>query len=166
MPNLCLTVRHLLLGLVLVLCAPQLLAYDDSAALKGVSQGKGLFLIDLAQPQKLDLYLQIIQGTHAGMKRQGVEPDFVVVYIGPSVRFITTEPDDLLAMEHEQVLASIQASIRALRDLGVRQEVCTIANRVFGVADASIPDGMQVVADGFVSLIGWQAQGYHLVPIY
>lgn len=141
-------------------------AYDDSAALYGVGEGKGVFLVDIGQAQKIDLYLKIIQGTHAGMLRQGVEPDFVVVYIGPSVRFITSQPDEVLAMEHEETLASIQTSIAALHDLGVRQEVCTIANGVFGVADESIPEQMSAVADGFVSLIGWQAQGYHLVPIY
>jgi len=26
--------------------------------------------------------------------------------------------------------------------------------------------GMTLVGDGFISLIGYQAQGYHLVPVY
>ncbi len=155
-----------LIGLFALLHLTPAHSFDDSAALKGVTQGQGVFLLDIAEPQKLDLYLKIIQGTHAGMLKQGVKPDFVLVYIGPSVRFISSHPEDELAMEHEETLASIQQSIQALADLGVRQEVCTIANRVFQVDDASIPPAMTVVADGFVSLIGWQSQGYHLVPIY
>ncbi len=63
---------------------------NDSHALQGVKQGKGVFLIDFADPKKTAFYLDIISGTHAGLKRQGVKPDFVIVYIGPTVRFLTT----------------------------------------------------------------------------
>lgn len=43
-------------------------------------------------------------------------------------------------------------------------EVCAVATRVFGVDNDAILPGMHVVGDGFVSLIGWQSQGYKLVP--
>ncbi len=50
--------------------------------------------------------------------------------------------------------------------MGVRQEVCAIATRVMGVDNASLHEGLTVVADGFISLIGYQTQGYRLVPIF
>jgi intracellular sulfur oxidation DsrE/DsrF family protein len=141
-------------------------AYDDAAALKGIEQGRGLFLVDLADPGKTALYLEIIQGTHAGLKRQQVEPDFVVVYIGPTVRLLVTEPADELEMEFEEDLARIRSAVAALAKLGVRQEVCAIATRVFGVDNAGLLPQLQLVGDGFISLIGYQSQGYRLVPIY
>jgi hypothetical protein len=53
-------------------------------------QGRGLFLVDHTDPSKTTLYSEIIQGTHAELKRQGVKPDFVVVYVGPTVRFLVS----------------------------------------------------------------------------
>lgn len=163
------TFSHLVLSLTLLLLAAVAAAeeqYSDAAALKGVAEGKGLFLVDITEPKKTAMYLNIIEGTHAGMLRQGVKPDFIVVYIGPTVRFLTTKPDDLLEMEHGEVLADIQQSVKDLAALGVRQEVCAIANRVFGIDNATLPPELTIVGDGFISLIGYQAQGYKLVPIY
>jgi intracellular sulfur oxidation DsrE/DsrF family protein len=163
------TFTHLVLSLALLLLTVAAGAeeqYSDAAALKGVEEGKGLFLVDITEPRKTALYLNIIEGTHAGMLRQGVKPDFIVVYIGPTVRFLTTKPDDLLEMEHGETLADIQQSVKDLAALGVRQEVCAIANRVFAIDNATLPPELTIVGDGFISLIGYQAQGYKLVPIY
>ncbi len=161
------TLTALVALLTLLLSAPlQAAEYKDTAALAGVKAGKGLFLVDITNPQKTAMYLDIITGTHAGMQRQGVEPDFKVVYIGPTVRFLTQKPEDVLEMEYETQLASIQKSIQKLDELGVTQEVCSIATEVFEVDNATLPEAMDIVGDGFISLIGYQAQGYHLVPIY
>ncbi|MEW8341799.1 MAG: hypothetical protein AB2708_18285 [Candidatus Thiodiazotropha taylori] len=45
-------------------------------------------------------------------------------------------------------------------------EVCAIANRVFKVENEDVLPQMEVVGDGFISLIGWQTQGHKLVPIF
>lgn len=139
---------------------------NDAAALRGVTEGKGVFLIDFNDPGKTDFYLKIIKGTHAGMLRQGVKPDFVVVYIGPTVRFLTTKPGDDLALEHDDALKGIAQSVRELQELGVRQEICAIATKVFMVDNDTILPGLTLVGDGFISLIGWQSQGYRLVPLF
>lgn len=162
-------VRVLLLSLAVFGATAGILSaeeYSDKNALKGVEDGKGLFLVDITQPAKTALYLEIIEGTHAGMKRQGVNPDFVVVYIGPTVQFLTQTPSDELELEYERELQRIQASIKALNKLGVHQEVCAIATRVFNIDNATLPPELEMVGDGFISLIGYQAQGYKLVPIY
>lgn len=139
---------------------------DDAAALGGLEVGKGVFLIDFTSPKKTAFYLEIIRGTHAGMLQQGVQPDFVLVFIGQTVAYLTTRPDDELELEYGTELRSIAASVEALHELGVRMEVCAVATRVFGVDNDAILPGMHVVGDGFVSLIGWQSQGYKLVPIF
>lgn len=139
---------------------------NDAAALRGVTEGKGVFLIDFNDPGKTDFYLKIIKGTHAGMLRQGVKPDFVIVYIGPTVRFLSTTPSDEMALEHEDALKGIAQSVRELQDLGVRQEICAIATKVFKVDNDTILPGLSLVGDGFISLIGWQSQGYRLVPLF
>lgn len=166
------TLRHLL-TLVLLICLPHVTAQaettpsiNDAAALKGVAVGKGVFLIDFTDPGKTAFYLEIIRGTHAGMRRQGVTPDFVVVYIGPTVRFLSRQPDFDLEMQHGDNLKAVAEQVAGLHELGVRQEVCAIATRVFKVANESLLPGLSLVGDGFISLIGWQSQGYRLVPLF
>lgn len=166
------TFRRLLL-LALLLCLPYSAAraetapaIDDAAALKDVRVGKGVFLIDFTDPRKTAFYLEIIRGTHAGMIRQGVKPDFVIVYIGPTVRFLSRTPEVDLEMQHDDDLKAVAEQVAALHELGVRQEVCAIATRVFKVPNDSLLPGLSLVGDGFISLIGWQTQGYKLVPLF
>jgi hypothetical protein len=45
-------------------------------------------------------------------------------------------------------------------------EVCAVATKVFKIDNSSIPKEMNIIADGFISLIGWQTQNYKLVPIF
>ena len=139
---------------------------NDAAALQGVKEGKGIFLIDFSDPKKTAFYLEIIRGTHAGLTRQGVKPRFVVVYIGPTVRFLSSKPDDELELEQGDTLKAIAKQVTELNKLGVRQEICAIATRVFKVPNETILPGLTLVGDGFISLIGWQTQGYKLVPLF
>lgn len=138
----------------------------DTAALGDLKVGKGVFLIDFTNPKKTAFYLDVIRGTHAGMKAQGVEPDFVLVFIGQTVAYLSTQPSDELMLEFGKELREIAGHVAALHALGVRMEVCAVATRVFGVDNEKILPEMHVVGDGFISLIGWQSQGYKLVPIF
>lgn len=139
---------------------------NDSNALQGVKTGKGVFLIDIGDPQKTAFYLKIIEGTHAGFVRQNVTTDFVLVFIGPTVRFLTTQPSDEVAIEYEDALKSIAESVKQLAQLGVRMEVCSVATAVFKIRNETLLPELKLVGDGFISLIGYQTQGYKLVPVF
>jgi len=139
---------------------------NDAAALAGLQTGKGVFLVDIDDAKKLNFYLQVIQGTYKGMKQQGVEPDFVLVYIGPSVKYLTTSASAKVEKNAAGVLLEIESNVEALAGLGVRQEVCAVAMRAFGIDNESVLAGLTLVGDGFISLIGYQAQGYQLVPVF
>ncbi len=139
---------------------------NDKASLADMKTGKGVFLVDIGDPKKLNFYLEVIQGTHKGMKSQGVKPDFILVYIGPSVKYLTSEPSAEAEEEAGGVLLDIENNVAKLAELGVRQEVCAVATRVFGIPNDTVFPGMTLVGDGFISLIGWQEQGYRLVPVF
>lgn len=139
---------------------------NDSAALAGISHAKSVFLIDFTNPKKTAFYLDIIRGTHKGLMKQNVNSEMVLVFIGKTVQYLSTEPEDELELEYETDLASIQHSIKEFAKLGVRMEVCAVATKVFNVKNHTIPTEMNLVGDGFISLIGWQTQGYKLVPIF
>lgn len=139
---------------------------NDKAALNGVKETKSIFLIDFTNVKKTAFYLNIIEGTHKGLVSQGVKPNMVLVFIGETVKYLSTKQDEAFEMENEEDLISIQKSVKTLANLGVRMEVCAVATKVFNVDNNTIPKEMNVIADGFISLIGWQTQGHKLVPIF
>ncbi|MGP2657838.1 DsrE family protein [Malaciobacter sp. WC5094] len=139
---------------------------NDKAALNGIKKAKSVFLIDFTNVRKTAFYLNIIEGTHKGLIKQGVKPKMVLVFIGETVKFLSTKQDEAFEMEHEEHLEAIQNSIKNLSKAGVRMEVCAVATKVFKVDNNTIPKEMNIIADGFISLIGWQTQDYKLVPIF
>lgn len=139
---------------------------NDRAALSGLKTGKAVFLVDIGDPAKLNFYLKIIQGTHRRMLDQGVKPDFVLVYIGPSVKYLSTSPSDEVEASAGGILLDIESNVEALQQLRIRQEVCAVATAAFAIENDSLFESFNLVGDGFISLIGYQAQGYHLVPVY
>ena len=64
------------------------------------------------------------------------------------------------------ILMEIESNVEALAELGVRQEICAVATRVLGIDNKTILPGLTLVGDGFISLIGYQAQGYHLATVF
>lgn len=147
--------------------APEGMKYDDAAALKGVSDGRGVFLVDIGNPDKLALYMNLIPGTYERLEKQGVDPDFVLVFIGPSVKHITKPSDSLADLQNSEARKRIRKGIEALQSKeDVRLEVCNVALEVMDVPAKRLLPGMEVVSDGFISVMGYQEQGYHLVPVY
>ena len=139
---------------------------NDKVALNGIKTAKSVFLIDFTNAAKTAFYLRVIEGTHKGFVNQGVEPKMVLVFIGETVKYLSTKQDEAFEMENEEHLMSIQESIKNFSKLGVRMEVCAVATKVFNVDNNTIPKEMDIVADGFISLIGWQTQDHKLVPIF
>ena len=150
-------------GLVTVIGAKEI---NDSVALNGIKKAKSVFLIDFTDVKTTAFYLNIIQGTYDGFEKQGVKSDMVLVFIGKTVKFLSTKQDEAFEMEYEEELSSIQDSIKKFSKLGVRMEVCAVATKVFNIDNKNIPSEMEIIADGFISLIGWQTQGHKLVPIF
>ncbi len=139
---------------------------DDSVSLNGIKEAKSVFLIDFTDVKTTAFYLKIIEGTHKGFVDQGVKPEMVLVFIGKTVKYLHTSQDEAFEMEYEEYLESIQNSIKNFGKLGVRMEVCAVATKVFNVDNNTIPKEMDIITDGFISLIGWQTQDYKLVPIF
>ncbi|HET9555087.1 MAG TPA: DsrE family protein [Anaeromyxobacteraceae bacterium] len=165
------TAKHLALAVAIALsavAAPSARAatYDNAEALRGVTSANGVFLVDLDDPAKLAKYLELIGSSHRSLAQQGIAPDFKVVVIGPTVKYLSGESPANATPAQRALLAQIAGAVQGLKAQQIRVEVCKIALDVFRVDPAHLVPGLTVVADGFVSLIGYQAQGYGLVPIY
>lgn len=137
---------------------------NDSDALRGVTETKAVFDIHVSKPETLELYLQVIRQTHDDLKRQGQNPVLVVAFRGPTLRLITSE-NWSFSEEDQDLIEKSAALIKELLSLGVKFEACSIAAKLFKVDPNSYLPGIKPVGNTFVSLIGYQAQGYGLVPV-
>lgn len=140
-------------------------APDDSDALRGVSKGKVVFDINMAEPKKMTLYLSVINQTVDDLVRQNVEPDVILAFRGLSVRLISKNREQMELTDFEY-LDKIAAQLAGLQKQGVRMEACSVATSLFKVDNKSLLDGIKSVGNTFVSLTGYHAQGYASIPVY
>jgi intracellular sulfur oxidation DsrE/DsrF family protein len=138
---------------------------SDADALRGVETGKVVFDMNTTDAEKTALYLMVIRETVNDLIRQGVKPDVILAFRGPSVGMISkdrqqADPDDF---EH---LDKIAAQLAELQKQGVRMESCSVAARMLKVDNDQLLDGVKPVGNTFISLTGYQAQGYAIIPIY
>ena len=141
-------------------------APNDADALKGVKTGKVIFDINMIEPKKMTLYLAVIRQTVDDLKRQGVKPDVVLAFRGLSVRLISKDREQM-KLEDDDHLDKIAEQLADLNQQpGVRMEACSVATKLFKVDNDSLLEGIKPVGNTFVSLTGYQAQGYANIPIY
>lgn len=139
---------------------------DDQAALGGVTEGKVVWDINAENPVKLSRQLQVIVRTYDDLLRQNVKPLMVFTFRGPSTTFITRD-NSKFAGEALAAVEQIQSSLWNLADKeGVTLEVCAIASNRMGVTPEALLECAPLVGNTFCSLIGYQAKGYALIPVY
>lgn len=160
--------HHMILGLVLslLLATPALAELDNRHATEGVETMKAVYDMRKSDPEVMLAYLRAIESNHENLLKEGVEPDLRLVFIAKAVKFITTEPEPEIYMDHAETLEAIAEQIETLDELGIRMEVCGGATRAYGVDNDTVLDELEVVRSGFIAVMGYQNQGYALVPVY
>ena len=139
---------------------------DNAQALQGVGTVRAVYDVRKSNPKVLAAYLKAIVVNHADLLKEGAKPDLRLVFIAEAVKYITTDPTPEIAMEHEATLAEIAKTVTELDRLGVKMEVCGGATRAFGVDNETLLPELKAVRSGFIAVMGYQNQGYALVPVY
>lgn len=88
----------------------------------------------------------------AHLAKDGRRPEIVVVFIGPSVNLVSTDGSGS---------AEIADKVARMKADGIRFEICMTA--AHDVSAASIPPEIVQVGNGWISLIGYQQQGYAMI---
>ncbi len=155
----------LLFALSLSALSVQADAPTDARALEGVEQGRVVFDLNNNDSEMLALYLMVIRETFEDLTDQGVEPDMILAFRGRAVTMVSEDRErfDLTEFDH---LDAIEEHVAALKEKGVHMESCAVATRLFGVEHGELLPGIEPVRNTFVSLTGYQAQGYAVIPIY
>ncbi len=147
-----------IISLVFSVCLLFVVASSVSGGHKDLKSIKAVFDVRINNPKSAALHLKLI---HQSFK----ERDVVVIFSGPSVKFVTKNREGFSPEEHK-LLNEISSKISEMSKDGIKLEICLIATQVFGVESASILPEIKHVDNGWVSLIDYQANGYFLVPAY
>ena len=139
---------------------------EEYSALKGLKSVKAVFDFELGNPQSALLHLQVI---HQTFKDKNIwigkkKPNLVVVFIGPSVKLASKNRSGFSA-DDQKILDDYASTVSAMAKDGIQFEICLIAVKVFGVEPSSILPEIKQVGNGWISLIGYEARGYALVPV-
>jgi len=138
--------------------------YDN--ALKGVDKYNALFEFSQGDPKISNLIFWAVKNSYEvdEVKALKEKPNIVVVFHGPAVKLISSNKAPFNATEWAEV-EKFQDTIRQMKKDGVRFEVCLYAAQVVGVDEKTIMPEIDRVGNGFVSVIGYQMQGYAVVRI-
>jgi intracellular sulfur oxidation DsrE/DsrF family protein len=151
----------LLFGTVLNVQAADL---NNDKALAGVTNTNAVFDISPGGNRLLS-QLSVIHKTYDQLLTFGQKPKFVLAFRGGATKFLTK--DDKYVPEKELAIKKqIQLKIKEFEDLGATMELCGIAAKGNKVDLEDFLPEIEIVANGYISVIGYQSQGYNLVPIY
>lgn len=157
----------LLLAVFLLFGAVSSAFAEEYEALKGLKSVKAVFDVRMSDPKSTALHLSLIHQTYKDKEIMGVtkKPVFAVVFIGPSVKLVSKNREGFKA-EDQKYLDEIAATVLAMSKDGIKLELCGTAARLMNVDPATVLPEIKVVGNGWISEIGYQSQGYSLVPVY
>ena len=157
-------VMTFLLVAVTARLAPAAETYKNSDALTGVRETKVYFDVNVGEPAKLLNRLQLIDATYDQLVAAGISPLFVVGIRGKASNYFT-RGDDYVVDTDLPVKKQIEARIDRFKARHFRLEQCYIAAGLQDIDVADFLPQLEVVANGYVSMIGYQSKGYAFVPM-
>ncbi len=140
---------------------------QEGDALEGLNSVKAIFDFRLGDLKATALFLGAIHETFKGKDIAAVteKPEFRVVFLGPSVKLITNKREGVSPEDHK-ILDAIAGRISEMAKDGIKLEICLFAARLFNVDPTTVYSDIKQIENGVVSLIGYQAKGFSLVPLY
>ena len=138
--------------------------YTNDSALKNVVRANVYFDVNLDDSQKLLLRMNLLQQTVQQLREAGLGKSIVIGFRGGASRFITRGDNYVLDEEIEDK-QKIQKLISRFSDEGVTIEQCSIAADLLDIIHEDFLPEIRIVANGYISLIGYQTQGYAVVSM-
>jgi intracellular sulfur oxidation DsrE/DsrF family protein len=136
-------------------------------ALKDVKSVKTVFDFRDGKPDSALVHIKLVHDTYKDKAIRAVteKPDFVVIFMAGSVKLLSNNRESF-SPEDKKLLEDLDKVITDMANDGIQLEICMFASNFFGVDGASISPLISRVDNGWISSIGYQEQGYTLVPVY
>lgn len=138
--------------------------YDN--ALEGVNSYDAVFEVTQGSPKVANIVFWAAKNAYevAEVKNLSKAPNIAIVFHGPAVKLLSSDKTPFNGAEWAEV-EKFQATLRQMKKDGVKLEICLYAAEVMGVDKGTIIPEIDHVGNGFVSVIGYQMQGYAVVRI-
>lgn len=139
----------------------------DYPVLNGLNEAKIVFDLRAKSPKSGWIYLDLIHKTFTekNIRKVTDKPEFVVVIVGPAVKLVSSSTEGF-SDEEKEYLGKIATTIKTMAEDGIKLEICLYAAQLMGVDPATILPEIAQYENGWISLFGYQAKGYHLIPAY
>ena len=138
----------------------------DYAALEGVKSVKTVFDVSQGSPQTANIVFWAVNNVNddKSVRALSAPPQVAVVFHGPAVKMISTDRNGFKESDSE-ALDKFANMVRQMKNDGVTFEVCDYALKVMGIDPKTILPEVDHVGNGFISIAGYQAQGYSVITI-
>ena len=139
---------------------------EEYPALNGVKGIKAVFDVSLGSPKIANAVFWAVQNVYKDKSVRSLKepPQVAVVFHGPAVKLLTTDHEGFENSDKE-MLDKFADMIRQMKKDGVKLEVCQYALKVLDVNPDTILPEIDQVGNGFISVVGYQSQGYAVVTI-
>jgi intracellular sulfur oxidation DsrE/DsrF family protein len=150
---------------VVLMATPAFSAGYDNA-LKGVKSYDAVYEVTMENPKFTNIVFWAVKNSYevAEVKALPNPPKIAVVFHGAAVKMLSSDKTPFDAAAWAEV-ENFQETLRQMKKAGVTLEVCQYAIEVMGVDKAKIMPEVDIVGNGFVSVIGYQMQGYAVVRV-
>jgi intracellular sulfur oxidation DsrE/DsrF family protein len=138
--------------------------YDNSVSLAGLKKAQVYFDVNLKDDDLLVLRMDLLDRTTRHLQEADVDTSVVIGFRGAASRFITRD-DHYVLDEQVANKIKIQNWIKHFAKQGFRVEQCALAAEILDIPPDDFLPEVKIVGNGYVSLIGYQAQGYAVVPM-
>jgi intracellular sulfur oxidation DsrE/DsrF family protein len=156
----------LMMSLFLALQVSSAVAGGYDNALKDVKGIKVVFNVSIGNPGSANVVFWAVRNVYQDEAVSSLpeKPQAAVVFSGPAVKLLSSDRSGFDEKDKAEI-DKFQATLREMAKEGVKLEVCLYAAKVLGVDPATIMPEIDQVGNGFISLVGYETQGYTVVTI-
>jgi len=138
--------------------------FENEKALKGLSSIKIVCDVNVGDPDLLLTRMYFLDTTYSQLLDFGVKPVIVVAFRGKASLFITKN-DKYIKAEHRKQRIEMKGWLEHFSELGFTIEQCYIAAKSLNIDTKDFLPQVNIVANGYISLTGYQSQGYAFLPM-
>lgn len=140
--------------------------YGNTGALKDISVVKAYFDVKVGEPAKLEKRLYLIDDTYRQLVKEGIKAEFIIGFRGEASYSVTKDDDYIFDDEDVEVKKKIYSWIKRFKTQGIVMEQCAISAGLYGIDPDDFVGEVEVVQNGYISIIAYQSKGYSLVPMH
>jgi intracellular sulfur oxidation DsrE/DsrF family protein len=156
----------LIMSLFLALQVSSAVAGEYDNALKDVKGVKVVFNVSPGAPAFANTVFWAVRNVYQdeAVSTLPEKPQVAIVFHGPVVKLLSSDRSGFDKKDYAEI-DKFQATLRQMQKEGVKMEVCLYAAKVLGIDPTTLMPEIDQVGNGFISVAGYQAQGYTVVTI-